>query len=107
MHFSAGLIITSMPEDLCSRPFYSNELTIHMFFAYWQVSKEVQNLMMKSLHYCQDEECEAKSPRIKSIRLRIGTIHHRIASLYHHALRNKVCLGAKDLLAIFDRRHSF
>ncbi|XP_065071675.1 erythroid differentiation-related factor 1-like isoform X2 [Rhopilema esculentum] len=68
-----------------------------------EVSKEVQNLMMKSLHYCQDEECDAKSPRTKSIRLRIGTIHHRIASLYHHALRNKdQTASAKKLKSLAD-----
>jgi len=72
-----------------------------------EVSKEVQKLMMKSLHFCHDEEEQTKSPRFRDIRLRIGTIHRRIGSLYQYSLRNKGSSdGTKKLKSLSDLHYN-
>eukprot|EP00112_Aurelia_sp_Birch-Aquarium-sp1_P001931 Seg1212.5 transcript_id=Seg1212.5/GoldUCD/mRNA.D3Y31 product="Erythroid differentiation-related factor 1" protein_id=Seg1212.5/GoldUCD/D3Y31 len=57
--------------------------------SYEEVSTEVQNLLVKSLHYCQEEGRNTSSLTLTDTRTRIGQIHHRIASLYQYSLRQK------------------
>lgn len=51
-----------------------------------KVEKEVVDLMLKSLKYCNVDIKSAKQPMCQ---YRAATIHHRLASLYHNSLRNQ------------------
>ncbi|XP_062611260.1 LOW QUALITY PROTEIN: erythroid differentiation-related factor 1-like [Saccostrea cucullata] len=51
-----------------------------------EVEKEVVDLMMKSLKYCNVDIKSAKQPMCQ---YRAANIHHRLASLYHNSLRNQ------------------
>ncbi|XP_061171381.1 erythroid differentiation-related factor 1-like [Saccostrea echinata] len=51
-----------------------------------EVEKEVVDLLMKSLKYCNVDIKSAKQPMCQ---YRAANIHHRLASLYHNSLRNQ------------------
>ncbi|XP_032221918.1 erythroid differentiation-related factor 1 isoform X2 [Nematostella vectensis] len=57
-----------------------------------QVEKEVTELMMKALKLCEPgpSKLPGKSQAPGDVERRVGTIHHRLASLYHNAYRNEV-----------------
>ncbi|XP_064630456.1 erythroid differentiation-related factor 1-like [Lineus longissimus] len=51
-----------------------------------QVEKDVTDLMLKALKYCDVDTPTMKQP---SYQYRAATIHYRLASLYHNAFRNQ------------------
>ena len=53
----------------------------------FQVEKDVCDLMIKSLKYCDTETDNARLP---TCQYRAAIIHHRLASLYHNSYRNQV-----------------
>ena len=51
-----------------------------------QCEREVSDLMFKSLKLCESLQFPDKNVN-RDVRQRIGTIHYRLASLYHNSYR--------------------
>lgn len=58
------------------------------------VEKEIAELLVRALSHC-----DIVTPGCRQLicQYRAGTIHHRLASLYHHAIRNQVVENAAKL----------
>ncbi|XP_013404698.1 erythroid differentiation-related factor 1 [Lingula anatina] len=67
-----------------------------------QIEKDVTNLMVKTLKYC---DVETASPRQAACQYRAATIHHRLASLYHNAYRNQLAEQKKKHLRTLAELH--
>ena len=67
------------------------------FLFLFQVEKDVTDLMLKALKYCDVDTPTLKQP---SYQYRAATIHHRLASLYHNAFRNQVSYSCAVLEVI-------
>ncbi|XP_006813057.1 erythroid differentiation-related factor 1-like, partial [Saccoglossus kowalevskii] len=52
-----------------------------------QVERDINDLMMKALKYC---DVNQSSPQYPIVRYRAATIHHRLASMHHNSYRNQV-----------------
>ncbi len=67
-----------------------------------QIEKDVTELMMKALKYC---DCDTLYPRQPTCQYRAATIHHRLASLYHNSYRNQLSEQKKKHLRTLADLH--
>ena len=54
-------------------------------YLYLQVERDVTNLMLKALKYCDSHDTTEVMRQYRA-----ATIHHRLASLFHNSYRNSV-----------------
>ena len=55
-----------------------------------QIESDIIELMEKALRYSDIVVSCSSEHNLPAVRCRIAKIHHRLASLYHNALRNDV-----------------
>jgi len=54
------------------------------------VVKEISSLLMKAMNFCELIYDKSSTEQKESLTLRLAMIHQRLASLYHHVLRNQI-----------------